>query len=74
MSVDLTNAEDSIPLHLSALIGNLAATKALCKRGAPLMSVPVSARQRKTSVLPYLALKRSGLAPFLLALFKGAPL
>jgi hypothetical protein len=32
----LTNAEDSTPLHLSALIGNLEATKALGERGAPL--------------------------------------
>lgn len=44
MSVDLTNAEDSMPLHFSALIGGLEATKALCKIGAPLMSVPVSFR------------------------------
>ena len=35
MSVDLTNTEDSKPLHLSALIGNLE-TKVLRKRGAPL--------------------------------------
>ena len=44
MSFDLTNAENSMLLHLSALISNLEATKALCKRGAPLMSVPVSLR------------------------------
>jgi ankyrin repeat protein len=36
MSVDLTNAEDSMLLHLSALTGNLEATKALVKKGAPL--------------------------------------
>jgi hypothetical protein len=42
MSVDLTNTEDSMPLHFSAVIGNLEATKALYKRDAPLMSVPVS--------------------------------
>ena len=36
MSVNLTNAGDSTPLHLSALIGNLEATKALSERGAPL--------------------------------------
>jgi len=36
MSVDLTNAEDFTPLHLSTLTGNLEATKALCERGAPL--------------------------------------
>ena len=36
MSADLTNAEDSTLLHLSALIGNLETTKALCERGAPL--------------------------------------
>jgi ankyrin repeat protein len=35
MSVDLTNAEDFTPLHLTSLIGNLEATKALCKSGAP---------------------------------------
>jgi len=36
MSVDLTNAEDSTPLHLSALNGNLEATKFLVGRGAAL--------------------------------------
>jgi ankyrin repeat protein len=34
--VDLTNAEESVPLHLSALTGNLEATKVCVKRGAPL--------------------------------------
>ena len=36
MSIDLTNAEDSTPLQLSALIGNLEGTKALCEGGTPL--------------------------------------
>jgi ankyrin repeat protein len=36
MSVDLTNAEDSTPLHLSAVTGNLEAVKARIERGAPL--------------------------------------
>jgi protein phosphatase 1 regulatory subunit 12C len=36
MSVDLTNTEDDTPLHLSALNGNLEATKTLVERGAPL--------------------------------------
>ena len=44
MSVDLINAENSVPLHISALIGNLEAMEALCKRGVPLMSVSVSLR------------------------------
>jgi len=38
-----------------------------------LMAVSVCVRQWKTSVLPYLAPKRNGVAPFLLSLFKGAP-
>ena len=38
MYVNLTNAEKSMQLHLSALIGNLEATKALVERGAPLNS------------------------------------
>jgi len=37
------------------------------------MAVSVCVRQWKTSVLPYLAPKRNGVAPFLLSLFKGAP-
>jgi ankyrin repeat protein len=36
MSVDMTNADDSIPLHFSAKNGNLEATKALVERGAAL--------------------------------------
>jgi ankyrin repeat protein len=38
MPVDLTNAADSTPLHISALEGNLEATKALVERGASLNS------------------------------------
>ena len=38
MSVDLTNAEDSTPLHVSASQSNLEATKALVERSASLTS------------------------------------
>jgi ankyrin repeat protein len=38
MSVDLTNAEDSTLLNLSAVTGNLEAMKAYVERGAPLNS------------------------------------
>jgi len=36
MSVDLRNAEDSMLLHLSALIGNLEGTRTLYEGGTPL--------------------------------------
>ena len=36
MSVDLTNAEESTVVHLSAVTGNLEAMKAHVERGAPL--------------------------------------
>jgi ankyrin repeat protein len=36
MCVDLKNAKDSSPLHLSALNGNLETTNALVRRDAPL--------------------------------------
>jgi ankyrin repeat protein len=36
MYVDLTNAEDSTPLHLSAVTDNLEAMKAHVERGASL--------------------------------------
>jgi ankyrin repeat protein len=36
MYVDLTNAEDSTPLHVSAVTDNLEAMKAHVERGAPL--------------------------------------
>ena len=41
MSFDVTNSENSMPLHSSALIGNLEAMKAVCERGAPSVSVSV---------------------------------
>ena len=46
---DLTNVEDSTPLHLSALIGNLEAMKTICERDAPLNN---AAKDGKT---PFLA-------------------
>jgi len=39
MSVDLTNANGSTPLHLSVLHGNLEATKTLVDRGAAINNV-----------------------------------
>jgi ankyrin repeat protein len=36
MSVDMTNADDYTPLHISAAKGNLEATKVLVERGADL--------------------------------------
>jgi ankyrin repeat protein len=66
MSVDLTNAEDSTPLHLLALIGNLEATKALCERGVPLNNADkdgetplfLAARCGKIEVFCYLSEKQ----------------
>jgi ankyrin repeat protein len=34
MSVNVTNTEDSTPLHIAAQFGNLEATKTLVERGA----------------------------------------
>jgi len=64
MSVNLTNANDSIPLHFSATCGNLEATKALVERGAALNKanrngatpIHLAARHGKLEVFLYLTL------------------
>ena len=74
MYVDLTNAENSMPLHLLALTGKLEATKALVDTGAPLNNANkngatpllLGARYEKTEVFHYL--KETGTD------IKGAPI
>jgi ankyrin repeat protein len=56
MTVDLTNAIDDTPLHLSTLNGNLEATKTLVERGNKYVLTPLllAANYGKLEVFRYL--------------------
>jgi len=66
MCVNLTNTQDSTPLHFSAQFGYLEATKALLERGAAINSTDkngdtplmVAAFERKLQILRYLTNRR----------------